>query len=407
MRFSALDLDAALIKAVEAAGYTEVTPIQQKAIPPILRGRDLVGCAQTGTGKTAAFAIPLLQRLLDSADAHTGAARRRRRSGRRVIRGLVLAPTRELTEQIGDSFARYGKFLRFKQVTIYGGVSQASQVQKLKAGVDLIIATPGRLLDLSQQQQLQLSAVEILVLDEADQMLDLGFQHDLRKIITTTPIERQTIMFSATMPPAVRQLADRWLRRPSEIRVSPVASVPSQVNQWGCFVEPTEKLSLLEQILKARIAAGRTLVFVRTKRDADRLTDALTQASIPAGSIHGDKTQAERHAALRGFRSAEAAILVATDVAARGLDIPSVTLVVNFELPRTTETYVHRIGRTARAGAGGSAISFCSETEKERLKQVEQLIGERIAVISATDLVSTLASPRITGGHRKPNRRAP
>lgn len=379
MKFEELSLCEPLLRSLQEAGYDVATPIQQKAIPPILKGRDLIGCAQTGTGKTAAFALPTLQRLRELANEPSGAARRRKRSGSRAIRCLILSPTRELASQIGESLSTYGSFSGLRHTVIYGGVGQNPQVRKLEAGVDLLVATPGRLLDLIGQGFVDLSAVEILILDEADQMLDMGFIHDLRKIVAKVPSQRQTLMFSATMPPPIRKLAEQWLVRPFEVRVAPVASTPERVDQAVYFVQRPEKAAALSRFLN-ETKRSRTLVFSRTKRGADRIARILQRDGIRAISIHGDKSQSRRQAAIREFESDRPPVLVATDLAARGLDFTDVSHVINYDLPDTPETYVHRIGRTARAGASGKAVSFCDADELKQLRMIEKLTGQAVPV---------------------------
>ncbi|MEO2008348.1 MAG: DEAD/DEAH box helicase, partial [Pirellulaceae bacterium] len=349
MTFESLALCQPLLKSLQTAGYRKPTPIQEKAIPQVLKGRDLVGCAQTGTGKTAAFAIPTLQRLIESSTESTGAARRRQRSGRRPIRSLILAPTRELASQIGESFATYGKFTQLRHTVIFGGVRQGPQVRALQSGVDVLVATPGRLLDLIGQGFVQLASVEILILDEADHMLDMGFIHDLRKIVKQVPVHRQTLLFSATMPAEIRELAKQWLRRPFEVKVAAVASTPELVSQTVWFVERPHKTATLSRFLHEN-HGSKTLVFSRTKRGADKIVRLLQRDGIHALAIHGNKSQARRKAVIHEFGSHQPPVLVATDLAARGLDFSDVAHVINYDLPDTPETYVHRIGRTARAG---------------------------------------------------------
>ncbi|MCA9141691.1 MAG: DEAD/DEAH box helicase [Planctomycetaceae bacterium] len=379
MKFEELSLCEPLLRSLQDAGYETATPIQQKAIPQILKGRDIVGCAQTGTGKTAAFALPTLQLLKESPAEPTGAERRRQRSGQRPIRCLILSPTRELASQIGESLTTYGRFTGLRHTVIYGGVGQSPQVRALQAGVDILVATPGRLLDLIGQGFVDLAKVEILILDEADQMLDMGFIHDLRKIVSKVPSERQTLMFSATMPPPIRKLAEQWLKRPFEVRVAAVASTPELVDQAVYFVQRPDKAASLTRFLNAT-ARSRTLVFSRTKRGADRIARILQRDGIRAISIHGDKSQSRRTAAIREFGSDRPPVLVATDLAARGLDFSDVSHVINYDLPDTPETYVHRIGRTARAGASGKAISFCDADERKQLRMIEKLTGQAVPV---------------------------
>ena len=379
MKFDSLPLNEQLLRGLEAAGYEEATPVQEQAIPRALKGRDLVACAQTGTGKTAAFSLPLLQRLLDSDDASTGAAKRRKRSGRRVIRALILAPTRELAGQISSSLKTYGRFSSLKNTVIYGGIRQGPQVRALQTGVDILVATPGRLLDLIGQGYIDLSYVEVLVLDEADRMLDMGFIHDLRKIVSEVPSERQTLMFSATMPREIRELADEWLTRPTQVNVASATSTPELVTQAVYFVEKHRKAATLTQFLR-ETSRSRTLVFSRTKHGADKIARFLKKGGIRALSLHGGKSQAQRQAVMREFKSPRAPVLIATDLAARGLDISDISHVINYDLPDTPETYVHRIGRTARAGASGKAVSFCERDERHRIRIIERVTGQPVAV---------------------------
>ncbi len=379
MKFESLLLHKSLLRSLVAAGYEEATPIQEKAIPEALKGRDLIGCAQTGTGKTAAFALPTLQQLMKSEQAETGAAKRRKRSGKRAIRSLILAPTRELAGQIADSLRTYGEFTSLRHAVIYGGVSQVPQVKALKNGIDILVATPGRLLDLIGQGFVNLNSVEILILDEADQMLDMGFIHDLRKIVATVPSQRQTLMFSATMPPEIRKLTREWLTKPCEIKATAVASTPERVSQTVYFVEQKNKRAMLTRFLK-QVERSKTLVFSRTRRGADRIAQSLERDGIHAVSIHGDKSQAKRRTVMRQFSSKRPPVLVATDLAARGLDFSDVSHVINYDLPDVPETYVHRIGRTARAGADGQAVSFCQRDERKQLRMIEKLTGQSVVV---------------------------
>ncbi len=379
MKFESLSLCKPLLRSLRAAGYHEATPIQQKAMPEVLKGRDLVGCAQTGTGKTAAFALPTLQQLMTSDAATAGKRRQRQQSGRRAIRSLILAPTRELAGQIGDSFGTYGKFTGLRHSVIFGGVKQGPQVRTLQAGVDILVATPGRLLDLVGQGHVKLASVEILILDEADQMLDMGFIHDLRKIVAQVPNRRQTLMFSATMPKEIRRLASEWLKKPFEVQVAPVASTPDLVSQSVYFVERNNKAASLTRFLEGN-DTSKTLVFSRTKRGADRIARYLQRDGISAVSIHGDKSQGRRKAVILEFGSEDPPVLVATDLAARGLDFSDVSHVINYDLPDTPEVYVHRIGRTARAGASGQAVSFCSKDERPQLRSIEKLTAQVVTV---------------------------
>lgn len=379
MTFESLGLSDPLLRAVKTAGYQQPTAIQEKVIPKLLAGRDLVGCAQTGTGKTAAFTLPTLHRLVTTKGPSTGANRRRQRSGKRVIRALILSPTRELASQIGDSLATYGKHSHLRHCVVYGGVRQGPQVRALQAGVDVLVATPGRLLDLIGQGFIHLDRVEMLILDEADQMLDMGFIHDLRKIVARVPETRQTMMFSATMPRPIRELAEQWLRRPLEVKVAPVASTPTRLSQSVVFVERQHKTKTLIRILN-QTPRSRTLIFSRTKHGADKLARCLHRDGIRAVAIHGNKSQSQRQAAIREFNSTRPPVLVATDLAARGLDFLDISHVINYDMPDAAETYVHRIGRTARAGATGQAISFCGRDERKRLRVIEKLTGQRVTI---------------------------
>jgi len=371
MTFDSLGLIDPILRAVSEAGYAKPTAIQQQSIPVVLDGRDLIGCAQTGTGKTAAFAIPMLQAL--------AAATGRGNSQKRVPRALILAPTRELGIQIGENFAQYAKFLNVRQAVIFGGVSQVPQVQKLQNGVDVLIATPGRLLDLINQGYVHLGKIEYLVLDEADNMLDMGFIHDIKRIMKHVPQQRQTLFFSATMPPAIRKFANTILRNPVEINVSPVSSAAKSVEQSVYFIEKKQKTQLLFKVLEDH-DIQQSLVFTRTKHGADRLARQLTKNGIKTACIHGNKSQNARQKALFDFKKGDLRILIATDIAARGIDIQDLPHVINYDLPNDSETYVHRIGRTGRAGKGGIAFSFCSEEEKSNLQSIQKLIGFRLAV---------------------------
>jgi len=371
MSFAELELSETLLRAVREAEYEVATPIQTAAIPPLLAGRDLVGCAQTGTGKTAAFALPTLQRL-----SAQGSSPRER--GRR-IRCLVLAPTRELASQIGDSFRTYGRYTGLRHTVIFGGVGQNPQVKALQQGVDIVVATPGRLLDLMNQGHVHLDRVEILILDEADQMLDMGFIHDLRRIVGRVPRERQTLLFSATMPPEIRSLADQWLYDPITVSVAAQGTPVERVAQSVYFIDQKAKPEFLVRYLKEQ-SAHRPLVFTRTKHGADKLVKSLAAAGFRAQAIHGNKSQNARQHALAQFKSQHPPVLVATDIAARGLDIDGVSHVVNFDLPMTPESYVHRIGRTARAGADGIAVTFCAGDERSMLREIERLTRQKLPV---------------------------
>ena len=372
MTFNELNLSAPVLRAVAQAGYESPSPIQAAAIPPVLAGRDLMGCAQTGTGKTAAFALPMLDRLTASAPRKKGA-----------IRALILTPTRELALQIGESFEAYGKYLTLRSTVIFGGVGQAPQVAALKKGVDILIACPGRLNDLVGQGLLDLSNIEIFVLDEADRMLDMGFVHDVKKVIAKLPRQRQNLMFSATMPKEIEQLAAGILHDPAFVKVDPVSSTVDRIQQSLYFVEKGNKKFLLPWLIKnLRPEVVNALVFSRTKHGADKIAKDLNKQGIPAAAIHGNKSQTARVTALEDFKAGKTRVLVATDIAARGIDISELSHVFNYDLPEVPETYVHRIGRTARAGADGTAVSFCAPEEKEYLAGIEKLNRRQIPVIS-------------------------
>jgi ATP-dependent RNA helicase RhlE len=369
--FADLGLSAPIQRAVRAENYTTPTPIQAKAIPHLLAGRDLLGCAQTGTGKTAAFALPILDRLSNDV----------RRAGPKACRVLVLTPTRELAAQIRASFATYGRFLKLSCAVIFGGVGQGPQVRALARGVDVLIATPGRLLDLMGQGLVRLDGLEVFVLDEADRMLDMGFIHDVRRVIAALPKRRQSLFFSATMLPEVVRLAGSILSDPVKVEAHPVASTAELVEQRVMFVDKAAKRALLGRVLKDR-AVGRALVFTRTKHGADRVVAQLARDGVSAEAIHGNKSQNARTRALERFRTGAGCVLVATDIAARGIDVEGITHVINYDLPNVPESYVHRIGRTARAGRSGVAISFCAAEEREFLRDIETLIKTRIAVVA-------------------------
>ena len=372
MTFNELNLSAPVLRAVAQAGYESPSPIQAAAIPPVLAGRDLMGCAQTGTGKTAAFALPMLDRLTASAPRKKGA-----------IRALILTPTRELALQIGESFEAYGKYLTLRSTVIFGGVGQAPQVAALKKGVDILIACPGRLNDLVGQGLLDLSNIEIFVLDEADRMLDMGFVHDVKKVIAKLPGQRQNLMFSATMPKEIEQLAAGILHDPAFVKVDPVSSTVDRIQQSLYFVEKGNKRFLLPWLIKnLKPEVVNALVFSRTKHGADKIAKDLNKQGIPAAAIHGNKSQTARVTALEDFKAGKTRVLVATDIAARGIDISELSHVFNYDLPEVPETYVHRIGRTARAGADGTAVSFCAPEEKEYLAGIEKLNRRQIPVVS-------------------------
>lgn len=368
MTFKELEIIDPILTALHDEGYNTPTPIQQQAIPPVAQGKDLLGCAQTGTGKTAAFAIPILQILSKT------------QTNKRNIRALILTPTRELALQIDESLATYGKNLRLRHTAIFGGVPQGKQTKILQAGIDILVATPGRLLDLMQQGFISLSGIEIFVLDEADRMLDMGFVHDVKKLITKLPQQRQTLFFSATMPPVIQKLADSILNNPVHVKVTPVSSTAQSVKQSVYFVEKKQKKHLLTHLLRDMVSS-RSLVFTRTKHGADKLVKELHKTGINAAAIHGNKSQNARQRALSDFKANAISVLVATDIAARGIDIDELPYVINYELPEVPETYVHRIGRTGRAGNTGTAISFCDTEEVGDLKNIQKLIGFKVPVI--------------------------
>ncbi|MBN8668488.1 MAG: DEAD/DEAH box helicase [Chitinophagaceae bacterium] len=368
MLFNELQLIEPVLKALSQEGYTQPTPIQEKAIPVVLQRKDLLGCAQTGTGKTAAFTIPILQLMSQEDQPVKG------------IRALVLTPTRELAIQIGESIEAYGRFLPLKHTVVFGGVSQHAQVQALRRGVDILVATPGRLLDLMQQRHIALDHIQFFVLDEADRMLDMGFVQDVRRVIARLPQQRQTLFFSATMPGEIRQLAQILLKDPIKVEVTPPSSTVDLIQQAVYHCDKQNKLPLLIEILKDP-AIESVLIFTQMKYAADRLAKSLSRAGIPTEAIHGNKAQNARQKALSNFKSRKTRVLVATDIAARGIDIDELTHVINYELPNVPETYVHRIGRTGRAGASGIAISFCDWSEKIFLSDIQKLIKKTIPVV--------------------------
>lgn len=368
MAFKNLGIIDPILKAVANEGYTTPTPIQQQAIPLVLEGRDLLGCAQTGTGKTAAFAIPIIQLL---------SQHKQRRPG---IKSLILTPTRELAIQIEESFAAYGKFADIRHTVIFGGVSQLHQTNALKRGVDVLVATPGRLLDLINQRFVDLRQLEIFVLDEADRMLDMGFIHDVKKIIALLPKKRQTLFFSATMPPEIQKLADTLLTHPAFVEVTPPSSTVDKIEQRLFLTYKADKPKLLLYLLDKK-NIGSALVFTRTKHGADKVVKFLLKENVKAAAIHGNKSQNARQNALNDFKNGKLQVLVATDIAARGIDIDELANVFNFDLPNIPETYIHRIGRTGRAGNSGIAMSFCDPEELKDLKDIEKLIGKKIPII--------------------------
>ena len=389
MNFSELSLTRPLLRAVEEQGYTQPSPIQAKAIPPVLEGRDLLGCAQTGTGKTAAFALPMLQLL---------AARRPARS---QVRALVLTPTRELALQIGESFAQLGKYTSIRHTVVFGGVGQGPQAAAMAKGVDVLIACPGRLNDLIGQGLADLSGVEIFVLDEADRMLDMGFVHDVKRVMAKLPAQRQNLMFSATMPKEIEQLADSFLHRPVTVKVDPPSSTVDRIEQTLYPVCKADKRRLLVWLLNEGGVPG-ALVFSRTKHGADRIAKDLTRAGVSAAAIHGNKSQSARVAALEGFKNGSTRVLGATDIAARGIDINELSHVINFDLPEVPETYVHRIGRTARAGKSGVAISFCCPEEQEYLAGIEKLIRKKLTRVTDHPFIAAANEPAPPPAPRPP-----
>jgi ATP-dependent RNA helicase RhlE len=370
--FDTFGLAPELVRAVRDLDYKEPTPIQKQAIPHVMEGKDLLGCAQTGTGKTAAFALPILHSLLGEP---------RRGKTRRVPRALVLSPTRELANQISESFTDYGKHTGIRNTVVFGGVSQKPQADALREGIDVLVATPGRLLDLYEQKLVDLGSVTHFVLDEADRMLDMGFILDIRRIIDKLPRERQTLFFSATMPYDIRRLADSILKDPVEVAVTPVATPAELVEQFLYYVEKTDKAELLVHLLKDSAEIKNALVFVRTRHGAERLSRQLSRAGVKVEAIHGDRTQKARERALERFKEGDIRVLVATDVAARGLDIVDLSHVVNYDLPEEAEAYVHRIGRTGRAGSAGVALAFCALEERSRLTAIERLIRRHVTVV--------------------------
>jgi ATP-dependent RNA helicase RhlE len=396
VQFSELGLIPALLSAVAAEGYVEPTPIQVQAIPHVLAGKDLLGLAQTGTGKTAAFALPILQRLAQKAPPRAPRAPR-------PIRCLVLTPTRELAAQIGESFTTYGKQLPLRNTVIFGGVGDGAQKQTLRDGIDVLVATPGRLLDLAGQGHVDLRSLEVFVLDEADRMLDMGFIHDVRRVIALLPRQRQTLFFSATMPREAQELADQLLHDPATVAVVPPATTVEKVEQEVYFVEKGDKRALLVDVLRES-AMRRVLVFSRTKHGANRIAEHLVKNRIGAEAIHGNKSQNARERALAGFKAGRTRVLVATDIAARGIDIDDVTHVVNFDLPEVPETYVHRIGRTARAGAGGMAMSFCDAEERGDLLAIERLTRQQIPVVEGHPYESRVPFAAVPAARAAPSR---
>jgi len=383
LSFNDLQLIEPVLQALSKEGYSHPTPIQQQSIPVILQKRDLLGCAQTGTGKTAAFVIPTLQLMFEQLQANGG--------GQHRINALILTPTRELAIQIGESIQAYGRYLPLRHHVIFGGVSQHSQVQAIRRGVDILVATPGRLLDLMQQGHVSLRDVQYFILDEADRMLDMGFVHDVKRIIAKLPTRRQTLFFSATMPPEIMQLAKVLLNNPVKVEVTPPASTVDLIQQSIFHVDKQHKQSLLVHLLQDK-SIETVLIFTQMKHSADKLARVLNNAGIRTEAIHGNKSQNARQSALANFKNKQTRVLVATDIAARGIDIDELAHVINYELPNVPETYVHRIGRTGRAGATGMAISFCDRGEKVFLADIEKLIRKKIPVVTS----STFVAPKIT-----------
>jgi ATP-dependent RNA helicase RhlE len=391
MSFNNFNLSQPILKALHDHGYTQPTPIQQQAIPIILENNDLMGCAQTGTGKTAAFALPIIEKL-------------QHKSGQPGIKALILAPTRELAAQIGDSFTAYSKNVRVSHTVIFGGVSQHSQVQRVRRGVDIVIATPGRLLDLMDQGIFNLNKLEILVLDEADRMLDMGFINDIRKIIKRTPSTRQTLLFSATMAEEIKLLTKTILTNPAFVSVTPVSSTSSLIDQAVYFVDKNNKRALLQHVI-AEKEMRNVLVFTKTKHGADKVATALNKSGIRSEAIHGNKSQNARQRALDNFKSNATKVLVATDIAARGIDVSNLHYVINFELPNVPETYVHRIGRTGRAGATGAALSFCDHEERAYLKDINRITRQEITVVDEHPYA--VSAPVQTTSFERPKRNQP
>jgi ATP-dependent RNA helicase RhlE len=384
VKFDALGLSAPILRAVKDAGYSEPTPIQRDAIPPALKGRDVLGCAQTGTGKTAAFSLPLLQRIDALADDDP------------KVRALVVTPTRELAAQIGDNLATYSKHLEdLWHTVIFGGVNEKPQIKEVQRGVDVIVATPGRLLDLMNRGFISLADIDVFVLDEADRMLDMGFLPDVKRIVAKLPKKRQTLFFSATMPPEIRELAESMLHDPVSVAVAPVSSTAERIEQHLYFVDKTNKRSLLAEVVSGE-SMERALVFSRTKHGANRIAQFLEKRGVTSAAIHGNKSQGARTRALDGFKSGNIRVLVATDIAARGIDVEGVSHVINFDLPNVPETYVHRIGRTARAGASGIALSFCDTEEREYLIDIERLIGRHLIRVDTHGFVASIPAPAMT-----------
>ncbi|MDX1943749.1 MAG: DEAD/DEAH box helicase [Saprospiraceae bacterium] len=394
MTFKELGLDKQLLRALEAEGYEHPTPIQEQAIPIVLQGDDLIACAQTGTGKTAAFSLPILQYLLETPKPDADAPR--------TIRALILSPTRELSIQITDSIDTYGKHTRLRSALLFGGIPAHGQLANLRHGADILIATPGRLLDFANQGFVDLRKVEIFVLDEADRMLDMGFIHDMKRIVAMLPKSRQTLLFSATMSPEVKAIADQFLYKPLQISVAPPKETRSAIEEKLYFVEKPAKIGLLRHLIQEN-GIKKGIVFTRTKYGADKLAKLLQQYSISTGAIHGNKSQNERQRVLNDFRRGRIHILVASDIAARGIDIDDITHVFNYEIPEQAETYVHRIGRTGRAGSKGIAISFCAREERKYLNGVEKLTNKRLTIVEDHPYNRTVEVASADAGSRRSN----
>lgn len=391
MQFDSLNLIEPILKSIKEEGYVTPTPIQEQAIPIVLTGTDLLGSAQTGTGKTAAFAIPILQML---SNGHSNGKKRK-------IRSLIVTPTRELAIQIDDSFKAYGRYTALKSTVVFGGVNQNPQTTILRNGVDILVATPGRLLDLMKQGFISLSDVEIFVLDEADRMLDMGFIHDIKRVIAALPAKRQSLFFSATMPAEIVKLSRTILNsNPVKIEVTPVCSTAELVTQYIYFVEKGDKNALLNNVLKSENEKN-ALVFTRTKHGADKVVKVLSKNNITAEAIHSNKSQGARQRALSNFKSGSTRVLVATDIAARGIDVDDLDYVINYEIPNISETYVHRIGRTGRAGSRGTALSFCDSDERTYLRDIEKLINKKIEVIKNHPFISAVAEAPLQKGEIK------
>jgi ATP-dependent RNA helicase RhlE len=382
MSFNTLNLHDPILRSLKEEGYTTPTPIQSQAIPVALKGKDLLGCAQTGTGKTAAFAIPILHRLGSNPSGQKN----------RKIRSLIVTPTRELAIQIDESFRNYGRHMNLRTTVVFGGVNQKRQVRELERGVDILVATPGRLLDLMNQGHISLSDIEIFVLDEADRMLDMGFIHDVKKLLKALPNRRQTLFFSATMPPEIVKLSNSILHNPAKIEVTPESSTVDKIQQGIYFVDKGNKKKLLVDVLR-KDEIDSALVFTRTKRNANKVVKMLNKKNIQAEAIHGNKSQNARQKALSNFKKQQTRVLVATDIAARGIDVDELKYVINYEIPNIPETYVHRIGRTGRAGADGTALSFCDAVEKEYLRDIEKLIDQKVPVLENHDYPMTDHNP--------------